>query len=309
MDSLAFRHAAFAWLDERTAGGEKALTRADILEFTFDGQPFRLQSPMQGIWRPKQFGAALSIQTVFRAPGQARPYEDVVGSDGLIRYKWKGDNPADADNVALRRAMEFKLPIIWFVGVAMSPARFQVVAPVYIVGEEREQQQFVLAPSDQPAVLDSILEGTTIEETAKRYLYSMTKRRLHQPVFRSTVLAAYRNHCTVCNLAHPRLLDAAHIVPDRDELGVASVQNGMAMCKIHHAAFDSYFMGVRPDSVVEIRKDLLEEIDGPMLRHGLQDLHGKKLMFIPERKAERPRTDLLEIAYEKFRTATVDDAA
>ena len=123
------------------------------------------------------------------------------------------------------------------------------------------------------------------------------------------VLSAYENRCTVCMLAHPSLLDAAHIVPDNDERGVASVVNGLAMCKIHHAAFDRYFLGIRPDYVVEIRHDLLEEIDGPMLKHGLQELHGNSLMTVPKSRRQRPERDLLEHKYEQFRNATMNDVA
>lgn len=47
------------------------------------------------------------------------------------------------------------------------------------------------------------------------------------------------------------------------------------MCKIHHAANDSDIVGVRPDGVAEVRHDVLEETDGPMLRHGLQRCMGE----------------------------------
>lgn len=83
----------------------------------------------------------------------------------------------------------------------------------------------------------------------------------------------------------------------------------MALCKIHHAAFDRRFLGIRPDYTVQIRQDLLNEIDGPMLRHGLQDLHGKPLMMLPKVRANRPDHDKLVWAYDRFRTATVADVA
>jgi putative restriction endonuclease len=303
------RESAIEWLKERTSDGLEPLTRDEILDFTFRGEPFTLQSTQQGIRKPREFTAALSFQTVYRSPGQKRPYEDDIGADGLIRYAWRGDDPNQPENRGLRRAMERKLPLIWFVGVAMNPARFQVIAPVYIVREEVEFKRFAMAPVEETDMLPEMMTGSIMEESLKRYLRRETKVRLHQPVFRSTVLTAYRNHCAVCNLAHPELLDAAHIVPDREELGIASVVNGMAMCKIHHAAFDSYFLGIRPDHVVQIRKDLLEEIDGPMLRYGLQEVHGKKLMALPQRYAERPRIDLLEDAFHRFKSATVDDVA
>lgn len=60
---------------------------------------------------------------------------------------------------------------------------------------------------------------------------------------------------------------------------------------------------------VEIRQDLLDEVDGPMLRHGLQDLHGRKLMKLPTRRADRPSRENLAWAYERFREATVADVA
>ena len=90
-----------------------------------------------------------------------------------------------------------------------------------------------------------------------------------------------------------KLLDAAHIVGDRrHERGDPMVPNGLAMCKIHHAAFDTNILGIRPDRVVEIRSDILEEHDGPMLRHGLQELHGAEARSAPPSRgrATRPGT-------------------
>jgi putative restriction endonuclease len=81
------------------------------------------------------------------------------------------------------------------------------------------------------------------------------------------------------------------------------VSNGLALCKIHHAAYDSNILGIRPDHVIEIRQDLLDEIDGPMLRHGLQEHHQRTLMTIPARRADRPDRERLEQRYAIFRAA------
>ena len=43
------------------------------------------------------------------------------------------------------------------------------------------------------------------------------------------------------------------------------------------------------------RANLLAEIDGPMLRHGLQERHGQPLMTVPRRRAERPDPELLAV--------------
>lgn len=103
--------------------------------------------------------------------------------------------------------MQLRKPIIWFIGIGGKPPEYQVVAPVYLVREEPEQQQFVMAPlAEEDFAVEELDEGFAVP-ALKRYLMRETKVRLHQPVFRSTVLMAYENHCAVCNLAHPELLD------------------------------------------------------------------------------------------------------
>ncbi|WP_328526970.1 HNH endonuclease [Kribbella sp. NBC_00359] len=107
----------------------------------------------------------------------------------------------------------------------------------------------------------------------------------------------------MCNLRHTDLLDAAHILPDGHPMGRPIVPNGLALCKIHHAAFDRNILGVRPDLVVEIRPDILGEVDGPMLKHGLQEMNGVQLSA-PRARTARPAKDNLAERYETFRTAS-----
>jgi len=126
--------------------------------------------------------------------------------------------------------------------------------------------------------------------------------RLGQELFRWRVLRAYRECCAVCHLRHSELLDAAHILPDRHPKGEPIVPNGLAMCKLHHAAFDSHFLGVRPDLSIELRRDILDETDGPMLRYGLQGFHGK-LLHAPRTRGLRPSVDFLAERFELFRKA------
>jgi len=80
------------------------------------------------------------------------------------------------------------------------------------------------------------------------------------------------------------------------------VTNGIAMCAIHHRAFDAHVVGVRPDYVIEVRSDVLREHDGPTLQHALQEMHGIAL-WVPPRMTAQPSRDLLEERYERFRAA------
>jgi hypothetical protein len=107
------------------------------------------------------------------------------------------------------------------------------------------------------------------------------------------------SRCTLCRLRYRELLDAAHIV-SYAEGGTHQVSNGLSFCKIHHAAYDSDIVGVRPDGVAEVRRDVLEETDGPMLRHGLRGVHGTRLL-LPGAREKRPSVEGLERRWERFR--------
>lgn len=291
------RREAQAWLTVRTHDGQVPITRDELEDFEIDGRPLKLMDRQRGIRKPRELSAALSIRTTYTVEGGARPYEDAVGPDGLLRYKWRGDDPRHAENRALREAMEQQVPMIWFCGVGQGV--YRPVFPVYLLWEEPEHQQFVVDPDIARGLVG---KETPVTEHLRRYIRRETWQRLHQPVFRATVLRAYETRCAVCALRHHQLLDAAHIVPDREEAGVAAVRNGLALCKIHHAAYDCHVLGIRPDLVVEIRADLLDEVDGPMLEHGLKGRHGQPLMSLPAARAERPDRELLERRYTRFRT-------
>jgi len=98
------------------------------------------------------------------------------------------------------------------------------------------------------------------------------------------------------------LLDAAHILEDRDERGLPEVPNGLALCRIHHAAYDENILGIDPDYRIHLRADVLAEVDGPMLRYGLQELHGERIL-VPRRDRDRPNPEYLAERFERFRAA------
>ncbi len=150
-------------------------------------------------------------------------------------------------------------------------------------------------------------EGAWIAEgeadARRRYVTSLVRRRLHQRSFRERVLRAYRQQCSFCRLRHAELLDAAHIVADREERGEPLVRNGVALCKLHHAAFDALFLTIRPDDHrIVVRQDILAEEDGPMLLHGLQGLHGQRIQR-PRSPELRPDPELLAARWERFQAA------
>jgi putative restriction endonuclease len=295
------RAAAFAYLDTLTGQAGGLVTRAELESFEFEGQRIRLIAVQQGIWRPRFLSAALSIVTTFVPPGQVPPYQDQMGADGYPRYKWRGTDPMHADNVGLRRAMMEARPLMWFIGVR--PGVYEPSYPVVLVGEEPLDHQFVLALDEtMRQAWRPGLETADPYDPARRYAEVLVKQRLHQRVFRDRVLIAYESRCALCRLGHRELLDAAHIREDAQG-GMPVVPNGLSMCAIHHRAFDSFVLTVRPDYTIEIRPDVLDEADGPTLRHAFQGLH-RAPIHIPRRRSEQPDRELLEERYARFRTAS-----
>lgn len=78
----------------------------------------------------------------------------------------------------------------------------------------------------------------------------------------------------------------------------------MSLCSIHRAAYDRDMLGVTPDYQVRIDAQLLAETDGPMLLHGLQEIHGRQIT-LPDRPADRPtREGLTWRRFEQFGAAS-----
>lgn len=291
------RLAAFNWLERQVAThGDDVLPRALLAQgFALDGVRVPLLGP-QGIFKPKVLSdAPLSITT---AP--AGPYDDAFGLNGL-RYRYRGTDPKHRDNRGLRFAMQYRLPLVYFFGLVKN--RYLAVWPVFVIGDDPGALTFTIQVDDRKHAIDHRNDPALLQddhgESRREYVTTAVRHRVHQRSFRERVLHAYRRQCAFCRFRHPELLDAAHIVPDAEPEGEPIVQNGLALCKLHHAAFDRYFLGVRPDYVVQVRHDLLDEEDGPTLVHGIQALHGNEIL-VPRDPRFRPDTERLEQRYEQF---------
>jgi putative restriction endonuclease len=294
------RLAAFRFLEEQTRLSPETgtLSRTVLANgFNFEGQRVPLMGP-QGIFKPRLCDIPISITTVPLVEGKDRPYDDVFGEDGLLRYRYRGSDPAHVDNVGLRRAMQRQIPLIYFHGIV--PGLYVAEWPVYVVGDDSSRLSFTVSVEERRFAALGSLQESDETEIRRRYATRLFRQRLHQREFRERVVRAYQHHCAICRLRREELLEAAHIVADADPLGLPAVRNGVALCTLHHAAFDADLIGIRPDYVVEVRRDVLEEKDGPMLVHGLQGFHGTPL-FVPRQVASQPDRRLLEARFQQFR--------
>jgi putative restriction endonuclease len=271
--------------------------------FVFNGDRIPLINPQRGIFKPQQMRFLLSIKTVFPKPGGKVWYDDqrevhrqIFASDETIDYAFMGQDPNAADNRWLREAFENQVPIIYFLGVA--PGRYQAVVPTFVTGWDAEalNARIAFGAPEQEALVppENALE--------RRYALRAVKQRLHQASFREAVITAYHGRCALSGLPESLLLDAAHIVADKDEqFGQPVVPNGIPLSKIHHAAFDAHLIGIDPDYRLHVSERLLGQRDGPMLE-ALKRLNGGTIHF-PKRDKDRPDRDRLALRFERFKTA------
>lgn len=300
------RVAAFRFLDEQVRqSSHGGAIRREVLAagFEFNGQSVPLLGP-QGIFKPRLLhGVPLSITTVPVVEGQARPYEDAV-VEGLLRYRYRGNDPGHHENVGLRNAMRWQVPLVYFHGIV--PGLYAAEWPVFIVGDDPANLTFTVNVDERRfSELGNVDFDADQAPIRRRYATRVFQQRLHQATFRERVVRAYQYNCAVCRLRRQELLEAAHIVGDSDPLGEPDVTNGLALCRLHHGAFDTDLIGISPDYLIQVRRDVLEDSDGPMLIHGLQGFHGQRLR-VPREARLRPRADLLAVRFEQFRRSVAN---
>ena len=271
--------------------------------FEFDGSRIPLINPQRGIFKPSKMRFLLSIRTVVPRRGGRVWYDDqreahrqIYEGDETVDYAFMGTNPQAADNQWLRKAHLHQVPVIYFLGVA--PGRYQALVPTFISGWDpaslKASVSFGLPQRDELS--------TPLQTAERRYALRVVKQRLHQDSFRAAVISAYRGRCALSGLREHRLLDAAHIVPDRDEwLGQPVVPNGLPLSKIHHAAFDADLIGIDPDYRVHVSEHLLAQRDGPML-DALKQLQGRGL-HLPGRIGIARTASAWRSRFDRFRAA------
>lgn len=283
-------------------------TRDDLFRFRLDGRLAQVMDFNRGIWNPAALSSTLSVVSDAHEGGRiwgadGRTYSDRINMDtGLLEYSFQDGDPSKGHNLKLRNSIRTGMPIM--VLRKYGPNFYVPIFPSYVVGEDLEREIVFIAMEDS---LKNAFEIGASDSLYKRYMERLVRQRVHQPMFRARVMRAYslpsiagssRPTCAICRLQHAELLDAAHIVADSND-GDARVTNGIALCKIHHAAYDEDLVGISPDYRVHVNHDLLEEIDGPMLTHGFQAMHLNELN-LPARKADWPSEDRLDQRFQTF---------
>lgn len=265
--------------------------------FRFGSERVKFANRAKGIFKPRQMSGALSVKTVVPRGSRQIWYQDqTMGglgfdeSTGLLPYDLAQGGRNDWTNQALLQARIRDAPLIYFQGIEAGV--YVPIFPVWISVFDWERGRILLSAErfDTPHITERI-------EIDRYYSQSSVKTRNHQAWFSQRVRAAYDWRCAVTGLPVRELLVGAHIIPD-SEGGRASINNGICMSQLHHAAYDSNLLGIDTRHQIHVSKRIGLLRDGPFLED-FKRLEGRTIR-LPNDKMDWPRPEWLDMRFEKY---------
>ncbi len=178
----------------------------------------------------------------------------------------------EADAVAV-------VPEVFWVELQRKPAQIAELA------------QTILDTFWPESIHDTIAAELDLDMSAQM---SASRNRARDPRFRLAVLRAYERRCAICGF-EARLgdallgIEAAHIHFKVDN-GPDVVTNGLALCSMHHKAFDLGAIGINRDLRVVVSQDL---VGNEPARRILFDCSGQP-MNGPQSLGDRPAAEFLK---------------
>lgn len=123
----------------------------------------------------------------------------------------------------------------------------------------------------------------------REVVISTIARKYRAADFRGRVLSAYRHQCAVCGV-QLKLIDAAHIIPVASESSTDETMNGIALCKLHHSAYDRNLISFDTDYTVEVSSTEQSRLTAENLAGGLASFKQglRTAIILPADKRDYP---------------------
>lgn len=154
----------------------------------------------------------------------------------------------------------------------------------------------------QQLKIDSDLPEATLMGTPSTSVTS-TSKKIRDNAFRMQIKKLYKNRCAICGkkrftvAAYPEI-QAAHIFP-KEKNGSDDWRNGLALCRLHHWAFDGGLIAISDALKIMVRP----EIKGQMDYEEIFQFEGKRIL-LPTPEKYKPVSLYLE-AHRKLHGFTL----
>lgn len=253
------------------------ITGVDRFEQETDGKTLIL-----GWWREGEVFAGFDFNKHSGALGFSPSIQ--IREEALRKAHIKGVAPWEKDNHEI--AIAFRPD---FIGEYV-----RNLEPLHSFGESDTDLEVLEEVTDDPdEVNDTEISAVTAE---RQTAVISVKKKIRDNSFKSRILTSYSNKCAFCGL-QLKLIDAAHIVPVQHN-GTDETSNGIALCALHHRAFDRNLVTLNGDYQVIYNPsqfDKLREIglDGGADKF-VDDL--RAVIHLPPTISDRPHVDYIQTA-------------
>lgn len=164
-------------------------------------------------------------------------------------------------------------------------------------GEFESEIELLQQLSEQTDVDDTQMREVVAEP--RRYAVVSAKRALREIGFRNRVLVAYGQSCAMCGV-QLRLLDAAHILPAAHPESTDGTDNGVALCALHHRAFDRTLVTFDAKFRTHANEAMIERLAAESRDGGLAPFRRalRPILALPPDQRDRPARHFVDKANE-----------
>ena len=139
-----------------------------------------------------------------------------------------------------------------------------------------------------PDDVDDEEVARTIAEP-RRYAVVSTRQAIRDRGFRNRVLQAYKYSCAMCGI-QLSLIEGAHILPVEHPESTDGTDNGVALCALHHRAFDRALVTFDSRFRIRVNQKKIENLETQDLADGLASFTTalRTTLALPADKHDRP---------------------
>jgi putative restriction endonuclease len=170
--------------------------------------------------------------------------------------------------------------------------------PLHDSGAIPAEAEILEIISDDPdAISDADIEAEIGEK--RKYAVIETKKALRANDFARRVLGAYGHRCAMCDV-QLKLIDGAHILPVGHEDSLDTTNNGVALCALHHRAYDRGLVTFGINYMTYQNAKLIRELKADDRAGGLKEFAAaiKPMINVPPDKKDRPAPKFVTKANE-----------